>query len=110
MFIIDTIKNIFFRIFNRNKNMKLFPINNEDNMNNVSYLENMEKLNFRSDICIRKEYNCDKKYELEKFMKELENNPNLVENLSDDRLDKLIKYYEKIIAEKEVKIRRISQY
>lgn len=42
-------------------------------------------------------------------MKELENNPNLVENLSDDRLDKLIKYYENIIAEKEVKIKRISQ-
>lgn len=106
MFIIDTIKNIFSRIFNRNKNMKLFPVNNEDNMNNVI---NIEKSNFRNDIRIRNEYNCDKKNELEKFMKELENNPDLVENLSDDRLDILIKYYEKIIEEKEVKIKKIGQ-
>ena len=47
-------------------------------------------------------------YVYEDLLKEIENNPSLIANLSNDRLDKLINYYEKITEEKQNKIEKLK--
>lgn len=49
-----------------------------------------------------------KELKLKQFTKEIENNPSLLANLSNDRLDKLINYYEKITEEKQNKIEKLK--
>ena len=49
-----------------------------------------------------------KELKLKQFTKEIENNPSLIANLSNDRLDKLINYYEKITEEKQNKIEKLK--
>ena len=49
-----------------------------------------------------------KERELNKFISEIESNPSIIEKLSNDKLDKLIKYYEKITDVKKQKIQRLK--
>ena len=49
-----------------------------------------------------------KELKLKQFTKEIENNPSLIVNLSNDRLDKLISYYERITSEKQNKIEKLK--
>ena len=49
-----------------------------------------------------------KELKLKQFTKEIEDNPSLIANLSNDRLDKLIDYYEKITSEKQNKIEKLK--
>lgn len=50
----------------------------------------------------------NKELKLKQFTKEIENNPSLIVNLSNDRLDKLISYYERITSEKQNKIEKLK--
>ena len=49
-----------------------------------------------------------KEFKLKQFTKEIENNPSLIVSLSNDRLDKLISYYERITSEKQNKIEKLK--
>lgn len=103
MFLVDLIKNFIRKITNKNEELKFFPIQSEknnENINNYSFLKN---------IRVYETSNSDQSYKLKEFMEGLKENPDLIENLSDDRLDKLISYYEKIIAEKEATIKKLKQ-
>ena len=46
--------------------------------------------------------------DLKNFINEIENNPDIIENLSNDRLDRLINYYEDITNAKQRKIERLK--
>ncbi len=50
----------------------------------------------------------NKELRLKQFTKEIEDNTSLITNLSNERLDKLIKYYEKITEEKQKKIEKLK--
>ena len=51
-----------------------------------------------------------KEKDLKEFICKIEANPNLIEKLSNDRLDILINYYEKITADKRIKIERLKSF
>lgn len=51
-------------------------------------------------------YESENKFE--SLIKNIDENPNLVEQLSEDKIDKLIVYYEKITREKEERIKRLK--
>ena len=74
--------------------------------NNITINVNKNKVNtFTEDL----KANIDnKELKLKQFTKEIEDNPSLITNLSNDRLDKLIDYYEKITSEKQNKIEKLK--
>lgn len=43
------------------------------------------------------------------YINYIESNPDVIENLPDDRLDKLIRYYRRIIALKRVKLNKLKE-
>ena len=104
--VFNKIKMFFKKIFNLNYNQKLLE-NKEIQNDNLKYNKNLRtdfSENIKTDISA--EYS--KNFKLKAFMKELETNPALVENLSDDRLDQLIDFYEKITNEKAEKIIKLK--
>ena len=63
---------------------------------------------FKDEIKICK-VDCNaKEINFKEYTKSIESNPNLIENLSNEGLDKLISYYEKITGEKSAKIARLK--
>lgn len=46
---------------------------------------------------------------LKEFINQIENNPDMIENLSNDRLDRLINYYEDITNAKQRKIEKLKK-
>lgn len=96
------IKKIFKNSFILKSNEEILTI---ENNNNSNFNTNFE---FLKEIKVNASPAYDRNYKLKKFMKELEENPNIIDNLSDDRLDKLISYYEKITSEKAEKIHRLK--
>lgn len=81
-------------------------IQKTENTEKVNHFEN--KMNFANDLKVDIEYSVNKKNELENFIEKIEENPNLLDNLSNERLDKLIEYYEKITKEKQNKIEKLK--
>lgn len=49
-----------------------------------------------------------KERDLKNFIKKIEDKPDIIENLSNDRLDKLISYYEDVTNSKKIKIERLK--
>jgi len=49
----------------------------------------------------------NKEFDCKQFSKTIETNPSIIESLSNDKLDRLIKYYEKIVNEKKIKIEQL---
>lgn len=100
------IKNILKNSFTLKSNQKILIVDNKDSDNsNFNINTNSE---FLKEVKINTNYTYDRNYKLKKFMKELEENPDIIDNLSNDRLDKLISYYEKITNEKAKKINRLK--
>lgn len=67
------------------------------------------KKNDRNNFTENLKTNIDsKEFKLRQFTKEIENNPSLIANLSNDRLDKLISNYERITSEKQNKIEKLK--
>ena len=93
----NRLKNFFKSKFGKNKN----ELSNQNKIESSKLVEGETKI-FREKM-------KNKEYELKKFIAEIENNPNLLEKLSTDRLDKLINYYEKITTEKKNKIEKLKQ-
>ena len=91
------IKAFIFKLFHKQKkNSNVTAICEEKNKSNEE--------SFIDYIKIEDSSITNKNIKLKQFMNELEKNPDIVENLSDDRLDKLLGYYEKIVAEKKNKV------
>lgn len=90
----------------------LRKLNKNDNttQNNISEEESIskDKTTFSNELKVNIEGSINKEYKLKQFMKEIEDNPNLIDNLSNERLDKLIEYYEKITEEKQNKIQKLK--
>lgn len=71
-------------------------------------LKEVEKSDFEANLKTELLHNFKKEYDLNQFIKEIETNPTILEKLSNDRLDKLIAYYEKTIEEKKKKIKKLQ--
>lgn len=89
----------------------LKKFNNNDNISiNIPEKENIsnDKTSFSNELKVDIESSINKEKKLKQFMKEIEDNPNLIDNLSNERLDKLIEYYERITEEKQNKIKKLK--
>lgn len=71
-------------------------------------LKEEEKYCFEENLKAEVSEDFRKEYDLKRFIKEIETNPEILDKLSDNRLDKLIAYYEKTIAEKKEKIKKLK--
>ena len=100
----NRLKNFFKSKFGKNKN----ELSNQNKIESSKLVEGETKI-FREKMQNDSMLSKNKEYELKKFIAEIENNPNLFEKLSTDRLDKLINYYEKITTEKKNKIEKLKQ-
>lgn len=98
--VLDKIKAFFSKIFKRDKT--------EDISNNIEQKNVNENLKFEENLKVNIFDINEREKKFKDFIEELEDNPNLVEKLSEDRLDKLISYYEKLTAEKAEKIKRLK--
>ena len=81
----DKFKSLF---YNRRKNREESQI--VDDLNDGQSMQSQK--NFMERVKV-KEFQKDIEYEKKKFFKELEYNPDLLENFSVDRLEKILKYY-----------------
>ena len=98
--IFDKIKAFFKKFFRKKEKIENKIIEQENDVKNNSFKDNL-KINI-SEI-------NEKENKFKSFISEIENNPDLVEKLSEDRLDRLIDYYEKITKEKAQKIKRLNK-
>ena len=98
---LDKIKAFFSKIFKRGKNEVEVKSLEEKRVNKKPNFEENLKVNISAINEREKKFND--------FIEEIEDNPDLVENLSEDRLDKLISYYERITKEKAEKIKRLKE-
>lgn len=71
-------------------------------------LKEIAKSDFEENLKTELLYDVKKEYDLNRFMEKIEENPDILEKLSNDRLDKLIAYYEKTIEEKKEKIKKLQ--
>lgn len=95
------IKAFIFKLFyKQKKNSNVTEIREEKNKS--------DEESFIDYIKIEDSSITNKNIKLKQFMNELEKNPDIVENLSDDRLDKLLDYYEKTVEEKKNKVARLK--
>ena len=90
--IFDKIKGFFRRLFNKKTKKNVVTENKEQ--------YSAEKVNE-----FEKSLRVD---ELKEFINKIETNPDIIENLSNDRLDKLIVYYESITNAKRIKIEKLK--
>lgn len=99
--IFQKIKN-FFKLTFFHKS-KIEPQNEIDNNSTI----NIKKSDVNTFAESLKTNVDNKEFKLKQFTKQIENNPSIIANLSNDRLDKLIEYYEKITNEKQQKIEKL---
>lgn len=97
---LDKIKAFFSKIFKRGKNEVEVKSLEEKSVN--------KKPNFEENLKVNISAINEKEKKFNNFIEKIEDNPDLVENLSEDRLDKLISYYEKLTAKKAEKIKRLK--
>lgn len=99
--IFDKIRGFFRKIFNKKDKKK--------ESNEILEQDSGKKINeFEKSIKVEKSNLNAKERELKEFIKEIENNPDIIDNLSNDRLDKLIKYYDNITNAKRIKIEKLK--
>jgi len=98
---LDKIKAFFSKIFKRGKNEVEVKSLEEKSVN--------KKPNFEENLKVNISAINEKEKKFNNFIEKIEDNPDLVENLSEDRLDKLISYYERITKEKAEKIKRLKE-
>ena len=103
-----------FSIFERIKNffkVKIFKQFKEesqiDEVHTTMYKGN--KLDFGNTLKVNISKTINTSFKLEQFIEEIESNPDIINNLSNDRLDRLIKYYEELTREKQQKIEKLKQ-
>lgn len=100
--IVQKIKN-FFKLDFLHKNKTELHLENYNSITNNTNNDNIKTFTDNLKITID-----NKELKFRQFIKEIENNPSLITNLSNDRLDKLIEYYEKITEEKQNKIEKLK--
>lgn len=99
--IFDKIKAFFSNIFHKKISIQKSP---EIYINNDNKQSNEFQKNIKIDIS-----NINtKEGDLKEFIQKIEDNPDIIENLSNDRLDKLISYYEDITNSKKRKIEKLK--
>jgi len=99
--IFDRIKAFFTKLFNKKKPEEIVTELVEENKEKQS---NEFEKNIKVDIS---DINTKEK-DLKEFIKTIEDNPEIIEKLSNDRLDKLIKYYEDITNAKKKRIEELK--
>ena len=95
------------------KILRKFDNNDNDNNNekiNTSEIKDIsvDEVSPLDEQKVDIKHSTNTEYKLEQFIQEIEDNPDLLNYLSDDRLDKLIEYYERIIMEKQNKIEKLK--
>lgn len=99
-------------IFNKIKSFFKNILCKKDKKSSVTKNIELNHLNKSYDFANNLKVNLSNMYEkedkLKKFMKEIEDNPDIIEKLSNDKLDKLINYYEKITESKRIKIEKLK--
>jgi len=99
--IFDKIRGFFRRIFNKKNQEIIYEKIQENN--------NREKANeFEKSLKIDDSNIDTREKDLKEFISNIEANPDIIENLSNDRLDKLINYYENITNTKRIKIEKLK--
>ncbi len=99
--IIHRIRAFFAKIFNKKNIGETSP---EIQIINDKSISNDFQKNIKVDVS-----NVNtKEGELKNFIKKIEDKPDIIENLSNDRLDKLISYYEDVTNSKKIKIERLK--
>ena len=103
---ITKIRKFFKRLFGK-KDHQYNSIQDKTNENISEVIKDAKKENFTSELSVD-----DKKIknviEKENFLKEIEGNAEKLNMLSIDRLQKLEKYYDNIIAENDKKIKKLK--
>ena len=99
--IFDRIRAFFTNIFHKRNSIK------STSEEKVNY-EKKQTNDFEKNIKINVSELNTKERDLKNFINEIENNPDIIENLSNDRLDRLINYYENITNAKQRKIERLK--
>jgi len=95
------IKTFIVNLFHKqNKNYNVMKNCEEENKSNEE--------SFIDYIKIEDDNIPNRSIKLKQFMNELEKKPDIVENLSDERLDKLLDYYEKMVDGKKKKVARLK--
>ena len=102
---ITKIRNFFKRIFGKKDNQN--KMQEESNVNISESINDKKKDSFINELIVDDNniYNVVKK---ESFLKEIEGNEEKLNMLSIDRLQKLEKYYDNIIAENDKKIKKLK--
>ena len=98
--IFDRIRAFFTNIFHKRTSKST----SEEKVN----YEKKQTNDFEKNIKINVSELNTKERDLKNFINEIENNPDIIENLSNDRLDRLINYYEDITNAKKRKIERLK--
>lgn len=101
--IFDKIKTFLKNMFYKNKNEIIVPKNM-----NTSKIQEKKENGFETNLKVEISEEQEKEMKLKKFIDEIENHPDIIENLSNERLDKLISYYEKVTSEKQRKIEKLK--
>ena len=87
--------NIFHKIFNKLR-LLFFKSSNATNEKQIENCDDKNIINsenkFANELKV-KNITVDTEYEKKKFMENLTNNPELLENFSIDRLEKILQYY-----------------
>ena len=99
--IIHRIRAFFAKIFNKKNIVETSP---EIQIIDDKSISNDFQKNIKVDVS-----NVNtKERDLKNFIKKIEDKPDIIENLSNDRLDKLISYYEDVTNSKKIKIERLK--
>lgn len=99
--IFDRIKSFFFKLLKKDRTEVVVKDAEKKSINEKSKFEENLKVNISTIN--------EKENKFNNFIKKIEDNPDLVENFSENRLDKLISYYERITKEKAEKIKRLKE-
>lgn len=104
--IIFRIKNFFRKLFNKEDSN--YSINDSDSENKNIYDDKMEG-NFGDNLKVEVSNEYVKEITKNDFIDEIEKNPDLLYNLSIDRLKKLEKYYDELIEKDKEELKNIKK-
>ena len=94
--LIKTKEGIFSKIFRK---IKLFFFKKTETVPTKEESVTVTKTNIKEELKV--EVENDNSYQKAEFMKEISDNPSLLQNFSIDRLEKIKEYYEEKVKEKE---------
>ena len=81
----------------------------EKNIIKEEIIEPVKINNFKENLELKVDYNFEKQAEKEKFIKRIEENPNLLYNLSLDRIEALESYYDELIEQDRKELERLKK-